>query len=174
MSKRDVFRIVIKLFGLYSIVLLITALPQVFSSIFLWGESTIIIGTLLSIIIFLSLIYIMLVKTDKIISVLKLDKDFDDEKASLSQFTPTGIIKLGLVIVSAYLIILNLPDLVTNLFYLFKYSIPDDGIDSFLNSFSPTNPNYYVLISSAIQIVVCFFVLTNKNRIAERIEKLNK
>lgn len=174
MSKRDVFRIVIKLFGLYSIVLLITALPQVFSSIFLWGELTFIIGTLLSIVIFLSLVYLMLVKTDKIISILKLDKDFDDEKASLSQFTPTGIIKLGIVIVNVYLIILNLPDLVTNLFYLFKYSIPDDGIDSFLNSFSPTNPNYYVLISSGIQVVLSFFVLTNKNRIATKIEKMNK
>ena len=80
MSKRDFFRVIIKLFGLYWIISsLLSVIPGNISYAlsnlgylgYLWAFGT----TAIIILLFILLIR----KTDSVIDLLKLDKGFDDE-----------------------------------------------------------------------------------------------
>ena len=92
MTKRDFFRLLIKIFTLYAVIISIFTL---FPQLFLWNQifdtvtsGLIFIGSILLLVAF----SILLVKyTDHIINFLKLDKGFDEETIILGNLNNEAI-----------------------------------------------------------------------------------
>lgn len=110
MTKKDFFRLIIKIFGLYSVISIIFsvfpsnmgfAISQIDLISIVW-----LIGSLILIILlFMFLIY----KPDKIISWLKLDKGFDDDRIDFQNFNNTNILKLAVIVIGGIMLIKNIP-----------------------------------------------------------------
>src|SRR5690554_4101016 len=106
MTKRDFFKIIIKLLGLYAAILtLVTVLPNFISMVLLQtGFTEIFIVSAVLIILFLFLRF-LLFKSNTIIDRLDLDKGFDDDRIELGNFKEGNILMLAIVILGGVLII---------------------------------------------------------------------
>jgi hypothetical protein len=171
MTKKDFFRLVIKIFGLYSVISIIFSVFP--SNIFmvlndidfvgiLW-----IIGSLLIVgLLFAFLIY----KPDKIISWLKLDKGFDDDKIDFQNFNNTNIVKLAVIVIGGIMLIKNIPAFLSHTLFAFKSSA--GGYD---NIFTFTLKDYIYWATSFLNIIVGYLMLTNFNYISKILkDKINE
>jgi len=166
MTKRDFFRIIIKLFGLYSLILAVFVyFPNNLSYVIydfepitlLW-----IIGALsLTVLVFVFLIR----KTDRIIDLLKIDKGFDEERIEFGNFNVQNILKLGLILIGGFLIIDYFPHFLHFCYLAFKGIVASNGIESMHNPFGGTL-DYSKWTLSAINLILGYMLLTNFNRIS--------
>jgi|SRR5690554_392106 len=172
MTKRDFFRIIIKLFALYSIIL----------TVFNWIPSNLIytvydlellpiLGvfgfTFLAILIY----YFLIKKTDQIIDFIKLDKGFDNQNIELGNLGTNKILMLGIILIGGLLLISNLADFIQYSFYAFKNNIQKSGLNSFLNN---TEPDYFNWTISGINIIIGYLLLTNYNRVTKWLNRKEK
>ncbi|RBP27033.1 hypothetical protein DFR65_11211 [Oceanihabitans sediminis] len=168
MTKRDFFRIIIKLFGLYSLIL--TVFNYIPSNIgyvtydfepltLLWilGATAIVV-----------LIYIFLIlKTDRIIDLLKIDKGFDDERIEIGNFNSDKILKFALIIIGGFLIIDFLPNFLHYTFLAFKSQVSPKGLN-YLEEIGFGKPSdYFNWTVSTINIIIGIILLTNYDRISK-------
>ena len=169
MTKKDFFRLVIKIFGLYSVISIIYSVFP--SNIFmvlndidfvgiLW-----IIGSLLIVgLLFAFLIY----KPDKIISWLNLDKGFDDDKIDFQNFNNTNIVKLAVIVIGGIMLIRNIPAFLSHTLFAFKSSV--GGYD---NIFIFTLKDYIYWATSFLNIIAGYLILTNFNYISKILKDKN-
>jgi hypothetical protein len=174
MTKNDLFRIILKLMGLYFLIGLLTQLPNLVfymiyeeSNEFYW---LFLLAPILSIVS----ITLLLARPILVIRLFGLDKGFDNEVVSNSFFDGKGIIRLSFVIISIYLIAINLSDFISQLVYSFKKSVQKNSLDNLIGSFDPFPVNYQIMINSGLCILIGFLILTNNSRLASWIDRLNK
>jgi hypothetical protein len=96
MTKKDLFRLIIKMFGLYSVISIVfSVLPSnaclVISQMDFVGIIWVVFSLSVIILLFAFLIY----KPDTIIRWLKLDEGFDEDKIEFQNF---NIIKLAVIL----------------------------------------------------------------------------
>jgi hypothetical protein len=122
MTKRDFFRLLIKIFTLYAVIISIFTL---FPQLFLWNQifdtvtsGLIFIGSILLLVAF----SILLVKyTDHIINFLKLDKGFDEETIILGNLDNEAILKIAIILIGGFTIVENVPKLLMDILNEFKF-----------------------------------------------------
>ncbi|MES2587555.1 MAG: hypothetical protein V4622_01165 [Bacteroidota bacterium] len=173
MTKRDLFKIILKLYGLYSIIEVIIQIPNI--SFYLYYDSgnefnwLVLTVPLVSILI----IFVLLFKPEIIIGLFKLDKGFENNEVPITSFDGRGIAKIALIIIAVYLIVINIGDFISQVVFSFKESVSRNSLDSLLETFNPNPVNYQVMINSAICLLVGFILLTNHTRLSKWIEKIN-
>jgi len=130
MTKRDFFRILIKVFGLYSLItVLFTTLPSNLSIIIYDLEIAGIIYMLI-ILALIALIFLFLIrKPDAIIHLLKLDKGFDEERIYFEKLNAENIVKLAAIIIGGLLLIRNIPFFISHSYFAFKFDISRQGLN---------------------------------------------
>jgi uncharacterized protein with PQ loop repeat len=175
MSKRDFFRVIIKLFGLYVAILAIfTWIPQTFGSyVSLRQDPAFIFLFIGSLALSILMIYLLLFNVDKVINLLKLDKGFDDDVIELGNLSPKSIIVLSLILIGGILLVDNVPIFLTNTFYSFKDMVGVKQNYSRLMDFvDPIKKvDYFEWLISFINIVVGYFLLTNYSVIVSKLLK---
>ena len=103
MTKRDFFRILIKLFALYGLILnVFNYLPYNFSYMAYANDSSIYFMLLGFVLLTVAFFVIIVWKTDAIINFLKLDKGFDDERIEFQNFNVKNIIKFALIFIGGF------------------------------------------------------------------------
>jgi hypothetical protein len=124
MLHKDFFRVIIKLFGLYSMILfLFTFLPGTLSQLYGFeGWVGVALG-LLAFMIPVGLFVLLLFKADTIVRWLRLGEGFDEERIVLGDLSSSSIIRLGSILIGAFLIIESLPALLSLSLYIFKSSL---------------------------------------------------
>lgn len=174
MTKKDLFKIILKLFGLYSIIQLILQIPNITYYLYLQPYldfNWLIVGTPA---IYLLMIFILIFKPDQIIKLFKLDQGFENQEVSNnSAITGKGITKIALIIIAVYLIVANIGGFVSQLIFSFKASVSRNSLDRLLDTFNPNPVDYQEMISTGISLVVGFLLLTNHTRFSNWIEKIN-
>lgn len=181
MTQKDIFRIILKLFGLYTALTIALMLPNAFISLYFDFDSTFAIAYLLTLVFYIAVMITLVFNTEAVIRLFKLDKEVsiyseissEENPKAKTQFSTNSIIQFGLIAISLYFLIISIPDIVTNAFYAFKKSIQRNSLEVVLDTIDIVTPDYYVLITASIQFVLGFLLLTNKNYVAQRIEKLN-
>ncbi|WP_298122136.1 hypothetical protein [Flavobacterium sp.] len=165
MTKRDFFRILIKIFGLYSLVLSIfTVIPQNISNILYQFDIMILLIILASTLISVGLFLILLFKTDFIIDKLKLDKGFDDIQINFGNLTNESILKLAIFIIGGFLIIDYTPSLLFDLVNAFKNKATFSTIEG-------SSIDYFQIFVSLINIVIGYLFITNYKSISKFLDK---
>lgn len=171
MTKKDLFTIVFKLFGLY---LFIQILIFIFSLIVMWREPNFI--DVLSIflnVVYLFLTYLLLYKSNLIIDLFKLTEGFDNDKISLN-INEKGIVSVGLIFISIYLIVMYLGDFITQTIMFFNDHIARDTQDPQINLFGYSSTNYERLFNALLCLMIGFLILSNHKRLTNWILKLNQ
>ena len=164
MTKRDFFRVLIKIFGLYSLVLSIfTLIPQNISNVLFQFDIMMLLIILASSIISVGMFLILLFKTDFIIDKLKLDKGYDDNQIIISNLTNESILKLALII-GGFLIIDYLPAVLFDLINAFKTK-------STLTSIEGNNVNYFDIVIGLANIIFGYLLITNYKSISQFLDK---
>ncbi len=175
MTKRDFFRILIKVFALYSIIL----------TVFTWIPSNLIytvydfelmpilaaLGfTLLAFLIY----YFLIKKTDEIIDFIKLDKGFDNPNIDFGNLGTDKILMLGIIFVGGLLLISNLADFIQYSFLAFKNNVQKGGLNIFLDNSFGTGNDYFNWAFSGINLIIGYLLLTNYDRVAKWLKKKKK
>lgn len=161
MLNRDFFRILIKIIGLYFFIQVIfSVLPSQISFLGFDSDFSEKIGTIIYIIFIVllsvAILFFLIRFPDKIINLFKLDKGFENDNISITNFNSTNILTLGLFIIGGFLIIENSTSLISSLYFEFKHSN---------NPMFPKNENNILNLSfSAMNIILgCILIIYRKN-----------
>ena len=167
MLNRDFFRILIKIIGLYFFIQVIfSVLPSQISFLGFDTDFSRNIKTLiyifLIILLSIGILYFLIRFPDKIIDLFRLDKGFDSNKISITNFNSINILTIGIFIIGGFLIIENITSLITSLYYEFKNSN---------NPMFPKNENnIFTLGFSAINIILGYILIIYRKNIAKYFE----
>lgn len=166
MTKKDFFILIIKLFGLYSIITaLFTALPQSVSFILLDFGVTTVIYLLIVLIIIVALFIFLIFKSHHIVRLLKLEKGFDNDLVELGNLTTIEIVKIAILIIGGFLIIDNIPEFIHKTFNAFYSDIQSQDITS----------NYkWNWVVNGLNILLGYLLITNINFIVQILRLGNK
>jgi hypothetical protein len=166
MTKRDFFRIIIKVFGLYSMLLaLFTFLPSNVSNVIIYKDEIWMILTILgSILLIVALFLILLFKSDFIIDKLGLDKGFDDDKLIFGDFKNEQIFKLAILLIAGFMIIDNVPNFLFEVINIFKYKVSNKPIYGY-------EVNYFNFFSSIVNIIIGLVFINNSKSISSYLDK---
>ncbi|CAM3602270.1 hypothetical protein FLGE108171_05405 [Flavobacterium gelidilacus] len=166
MTKKDFFRIIIKLFGLYSMIIsLFTFLPRNISTLSIYKEEIwmmfVILGsTLLMITFFL----ILLFKTDFIINKLSLDKGYDDDKIIFGNFNNEEIFKFAILLIGGFLLVDNFPRILFEIINIFKTKSSNNSIYGY-------EVDYFNFIVGIINFMLGLILITNYKQVSNFLDK---
>ena len=156
MSNKDFFRIIVKVLSL--LIIVIGVIPTSLN-LFFWFKDDLSSGFSLLGYLFISLalVYLMLLKTDFIISFLKLDSGFDSEKLFNDNIKDLDkkIIQLSCLIMGVYVLVNSLPLIVIELLKYFKNNINSYNAGVFdLDSNYSIYYNFFYFLSGILLIAL--------------------
>lgn len=170
MTKRDLFRLIIKIFGLYSIVtVLFSAIP---SNIY-FALNTIdlrsIVWVCVTLIVTISLFVFLIFKSDKVVNILKLDKGFDEERIEFQNFNSQNIVKLAVIVIGGMMILKNIPAFLSYTLFAFKSSFNNELTHNIIKFTSLRE--YISWTMSFLNIFIGYLMCTNYTRISKVIRR---
>jgi hypothetical protein len=169
MTPRNLFNIILKIFGLFFFKEIVYLLPQiiVFVQPNKYTETN---GndTLSSLLIsfgviafYVFFIYQLLFKTNNIVDKLKLDKGFNREEFSFD-IPSSHVLTIALIVVGGVIVINEIPNLCRNIFFYFQEKSVSRNI---------AKPSYSYIIVSAVKILLALLIMGERKRIVEFAEK---
>lgn len=166
MTKRDFFRIIIKIFGLYSMLLaLFSFLPSNISNVLIFKEEVGVLITIFSsLLLTVSLFLILIFKSDFIIDKLGLDKGFDEDKILFVDFKNEQIFKLSIILIGGFLIVDYFPRVLFEIINIFKTKSSSNSIYGY-------EVNYFNFVVGIINIIIGLFLITNFKPISSYLDK---
>ncbi|MDI9310244.1 MAG: hypothetical protein QM535_08510 [Limnohabitans sp.] len=169
MTIKDLFRLLLKLFGTYSLVIsLFTVIPQNVSNLTYMGED-ILLGfwLFLILVIIISLYLFIIFKTDLIVEKLKLDKGFDEDKIVFEKISDIEIYKFAIILLGGFLLIDNLPVMISQIMYIFKANLNVSNV--VFNDKSIYD--YFDLLITVLSVLIGYLLINNYRFVAEFFSK---
>ncbi len=165
MTKKDFFILIIKLFGLYSIITAIfSTLPQSISLLITDFSIETIIYLTVALLVLVALFILLIFKSHLLVKILKLEKGFDDNRIELGNLTTIEIVKIATFIIGGFLIIDNIPVFINQTFNAFYSEINSQVITS------ASKWNWFV---NGFNILIGYLLITNLNFVV-RLLRLRK
>lgn len=174
MTPRNLFNIILKIFGLFFLREIIFIIPQLISSIpYLtesdnFGEVQNTNEGVLSFILILVIIafygfifYQLLFKTNNIVDKLKLDRGLNQEEFSFN-ISNSLALTIALIVIGGVILINEIPNFCRNIFSYFQERSLTHGI---------AKPNYSYIIISGVKIIIGLLIIGERRRIAEFVER---
>ncbi len=168
MTKRDFFRTIIKLFGLYWLINTVFSMSQIYNlSLGISQNNSSEIFYFIAVLIFIVFVFILLIfGADKIIKWLKLDKGYDNEQIDTKNIDAEKIMMLGMIIIGGLLIIDYIPELINQIFMALKKNVSFESEIMNYDGFST-----FYLTTSLIKCVIGYLLLTNHASIGNYLVK---
>ena len=161
MTPTDFFRLVLKLFSLYS---LITIVFSVIPSSYAVGAAfaldwTAVLWSAFAVLASIALFVALAFQSDRIVSKLKLAKGFDHDHIPFEKIDSKTIIKVGTIIIGGLLFIQNISYFLTHLYIAFRLSISGDQADSIFGvNLQRTS---FDLVIAFVDMIVGYLLFTN-------------
>jgi hypothetical protein len=174
MTPKNLFNVILKIFGLFFLREIIYIIPQLISSIpsftkaddfggEQFGSADILpfIVTLIAFAFYVLIIYQLLFNTNKIIDKLKLDQGFNQQEFSFNISTSL-ILTISLIVIGGVILTNEIPDFCSNIFSYFqqKKLMPDIA-----------KPNFSYIIISGVKIIIGLLIIGERKRIVDFVEK---
>ncbi len=160
MTKKDFFRLIIKLFGLYAFITVIFSGPFRWAFLFYGADWSSLISVAVIILLLFLLLLFLIFLPDKVIGWFKLDRGFDNDQIQFQNFNVENIIMLAVIVMGGIIIIKNIPSFLTHSFYWFKSSVQSEA-HNFTGRTWGTTDNYIAWASSLINLIIGYLLLTN-------------
>ncbi|MGB5647259.1 MAG: hypothetical protein WBM55_09060 [Muriicola sp.] len=168
MTKRDFFRIIIRSFALY--LLLLILFNQLPTSISYIGIDFNLVGILYlsgSLILLILLFFALMRKSDAIIDFLKIDKGFDDERIDFGNLSQKQIIDFALILIGGFLFLDHLPEFLSFCYLGFKKFVSSDGLNAAEGYHLDEEMDYFRWIISGMNLVLGYLIFTNYNKLSK-------
>lgn len=167
MTPRNLFNIVLKIFGLFFLREMVITLPQLASYLLFLPGSTgsdtvlTLLLTFLIVAYFGIMVYFLVFRTDYVLDKLKLDKGFNQDEFSF-HISLNKMLNIALFVIAGMILIDEVPILINYLYQYYK----ERGI---LNVFA--KPEISNMIVSGVKIVIALLLIGERKRIIGLIEK---
>jgi len=169
MSPRSLFNVILKIIGIFFIKEIIDSAQKLvidflyFLKVLNGGSEAGpgLIFLLMIVVVYATFAYLFIFKSNMIIDKLKLTDDFEHEDFSMV-IAPSVLLKLALIVASAFLLITEIPNLMGLLFSYFQQSQ--------VGSFGQSQLLAYCLTSAA-KIVIALLLIGERKRIIEFVEE---
>lgn len=172
MTKRDFFRVIIKLFGLFQLLIIIfQGIPNFFQIASIDASIPTVFYASIILIVTVSIFVFLIYKVDTVLDWLKLDQEFDDEFIQFENFNSAQIIKLAVILISGWLILTNVPDFLFQSYQGFKVNTSGDVVEETFNYFSGYIVDYFNWVVSGMNILIGYFMLTNYKKLATWLDR---
>ncbi|WP_189362827.1 hypothetical protein [Algibacter mikhailovii] len=173
MTKTDLFRVIIKIFGIYCF---IDAIFQMIPNLsYSGGFYSISLKVSLIFILVTGLIaYFLLFHTDRIIKFLRLDRGFDSDNIDIGSLKNDGLFKFALIFIGLLLVVDNIPQFLNFCYLAFKKQVSSTGLDEVDGFMLEQQLDYNWWIVSALNVLMGIIILTNYRRIANLFLKKEK
>jgi len=167
MTKRDFFRITIKLFGLYALIItLFNFLPSNIAFVITQFD-LLAVFWIIGIAIATILIYVFLIiKTDTLINLLKLDKGFDDDAILLNSLDALAILNIAIIVLSGILLVENIPLFLEYSFLAFTNEVGVKAMNTIPLIQFGAQVDYFTWVLSGINVILGVLILANYNKLA--------
>lgn len=164
MTPKSLFNIILKIFGLYLILNIIQTIPQFYAAI-PEGITTIIL--VLLILLFNGLMaYLLLFKANRIIAILNLDKDFEQEILQLDMHRST-VLTISINVIAGIVLFNTIPLLINQIvsFIQYRQMKNHDYNESF---------NYTYMVIDVVKIFIALLMIGEQRAIVNFIELRRK
>lgn len=167
MTPRNLFNIILKVFGLFFLREMVITLPQLATHLLLLPDYVsgqgILTLTLTFIILayYAMLVYFLVFRTDYVLDKLKLDQGFSQEEFAFN-FSTNKVLTIALLVIAGIILLYEVPNLCRELTIYFQ----DRGILDVYNE-----PDFSYMIVSGVKIVIALLLIGERNRIIALIEK---
>lgn len=174
MTKRDFFILLIKVFGLYSIVtVLFSTFPNILSLLtpqlkvtdFVW----IVLAVLLNGLLVIGLLFVLLKKADWLSDFLQLEDGFDENRIDFVGLKSSDILKFAVLIIGGLLLINNIPIFLTHSIKAFQAAIPrgfDQAYDNQrIGNYSIFKDSRYLI--SGLNLLLGYLLIVNFKKVAD-------
>ena len=174
MTPRNLFNVILKIFGLFFLREIIYIIPQLISTIpsfakaddfggeqFSSGDILPFIVTLIAIAFYVFIIYQLLFNTNKIIDKLKLDQGFNQQEFSFNISTSL-ILTISFIVIGGVILTNEIPDCCRNIFSYFQQKELMPGI---------AKPDFSFIIISGLKIIIGILIIGERKRIVDFVEK---
>jgi len=163
MPKRDFFILIVKLFGLYSVVVgVFLIMPNSFSYLqYALIEPTLFISLALVIIFMIVLMYFLINKAGKIVDLLKIEQGFESEEFNLGALKEASIVKIAIIILGGYIFLDSIPAFIRSTLDMVNETefIDYDGIEN------------YAWVTSLVRLFIGLFLTFNYKPVQQFILK---
>lgn len=165
MTKRDFFRLLIKIFTLYSVIIsTFTLFPQLVLLNQMLDNITlglIFVGCVLLVVAFS---FLLIKYTDHIIDFLKLDKGFDEETIVLGNLNNQAIFKIAIILIGGFMIVENFPKLLMDILNEFKFRTSYQSLQGH-------EVDYFWLGVRFLNLLFGYLLITNCKSITKFLDK---
>lgn len=172
MTKKDVFRFILKVAGLYFLITqLFNFVPSFIPFVSFGGFDFWRVLFAVFLLLCFSVFFLMLIfKPDAIIRMLKLDKGFDDDIIHIGSSNFRGMLKIVIIALGISILIKQLPIFITHLLFLLKLLLSNQhDIQSQMHN--AILGDYLSWGIKVISLVIGFLMVTNYKRITDCILK---
>ncbi|WP_378181155.1 hypothetical protein [Aquimarina sp. SS2-1] len=175
MTIKDFFKIIIKLFALYSATIAIfSLLPTYIGYAINSSEFGSIILALGVVVITVALLIVLIFGAEKIVNILKLDKGFDENRIDFGNIKEITILKTAIIVIAGLLIIDNFPLFLNHCFFLFKNLISKKEVGAGIETFVYGKADYFQFFTAILSILIGYLMITNYTGVANWLSKIDK
>lgn len=166
MTKTDLFRVIIKMFGLYCFIeALFQFVPNLSVS---WGfNSSNFVLSLIYLLSTLLIAFLLLFQTDRLIRVLRLEKGFDGKYIETKDLNTTWLFNLGLILLGLLMIVDNIAQFLNFCYLAFKKQVASNGLDEIDGAMLDLQLDYHWWIISGLNVLIGLIMLTNYKQISK-------
>lgn len=167
MKLKDLFSIIIKVFGFFIIKDILASLPYLITPLLTMAdndakfETGTLIVTILILALYCSIAYVLIFKTESMVAFLKLEPQLSDEYLTFD-VSAVNILTIALIILSGYILIDEVPNFCNYLYVYYEQS---------QLKFQAAKPPIAKLIISAVKILIAFLIIGERKKIIQLIQK---
>lgn len=162
MKTKDLFDLIIKVFGFFIVKDIFMSIPYLFSTMafFLndnsgeYGIGSFII-TLLITGGYFAFAFILIFRTAKVVSALKLEPELAEDRLTFD-LSPKHVLTIALIVVSGYILIEEIPDFCSHIYKYYELSQP--------KMFS-TKPSATEIVLAGAKILIALLIIGERKRI---------
>lgn len=168
MTKKDLFRILIKLGG---ILILINSLPTILGQLaIVWGTSGMVISMVILTLFFtIAFTFWLIFGTDSVIQLFKLDKGYDNNEVKVDQLKAETSVSFAVLIIGGMFILHSFSPLLIELIRIVKIAAGSDPVVPSLEQAS-----YVMLIVHIAEFCAGYLLISNYSRVARFLASRNK
>ncbi len=167
MTIKDLYRVIIKVFGLYLTVSAVAYfLPLIASIKYDSNNLPLALALLIPFFFLIGFIVFLLFRTEKVIDRLKLTSGHSTEKLQVSSIYEIVIIKLAIVIISLYLFVTSFPSLCYQSYSFFSTS-KNEYSGLFESLEIAIYFNFHEFVISLINIIIAYLMFSNYDIISK-------
>lgn len=173
MKAKDLFTIILKVFGIYLIKDVLLAIPPAlnqFFQLFDFAGDVAIFSLVFSFFVLglhLIIVYLLLFKTNFLISKLNLTSDLSEEPLALNMHRAT-IYTIAIIVTGVFILAFSIPQLVKQLYYWYQFVNTRKGM------FRADYFDYSGLLLAAAEVIIGLLFLGNQKTLVNYIEYRRK